>query len=369
MGTFELASAPDNLSRAWRWIRSNPDRAYKGYFRRLYRDYAFADTALLADLHDRLRRELYEPAHSCKLHFPKPSGVLRPYTLLTVEDQIAYQAMVNIVAEKLFPKVRSRYLVECFGHLYAGKTGIWFYRKWQDCYRLFNKATRKAVTDGFRYAARFDLTAFYDSLDHGVLQHFLEKIGCDRDFCKRLTRWLSYWTATNKRIYHNHGIPQGPLSSGLLSEVVLQHFDRNHGSPKNVRYLRYVDDIRLFGKSEKELRRMLGKLDLLSKDVGLFPQTSKIDIHIVNNIEEELKTISPAWHAIWDEDDRSVDQKHLRSHLIKVTPRFRVTDPTQFKFLLGRARPSAKLKYPSGQPQGGAATTKPSRAAGFWVVE
>ena len=25
-----------------------------------------------------------------------------------------------------------------------------------------------------------------------------------------LTDWLSIWTATDHRIYHNHGIPQGP---------------------------------------------------------------------------------------------------------------------------------------------------------------
>src|SRR5262249_45118966 len=139
-------------------------------------------------------------------------------------------------------------------------------------YAAFNRAARQAVADGFRFRARFDLTAFYDSLDHGVLRHFLLKIGCDKEFCDTFTEWLSRWTATQRQIYHNHGIPQGPLGSGMLAEVVLQHFDRHHGSPNAVRYLRYVDDTRLFARSEKELRRMVTRLDLLCKDVGLFPQ-------------------------------------------------------------------------------------------------
>ena len=234
-----------------------------------------ADLTLLADLGKRLKRGTYQPSHACKVFYPKRSGILRPYTLLTVEDQIVYQALVNIVAEQLFPHVKARYLTETFGHLYAGKSSVWFYRKWSDGYVAFNKAARLAFDSGLTFTASFDLTAYYDSLDHGVLRHFLSVIGCDQGLCSALAEYLSLWTATERRVYHNHGIPQGPLGSGLLSEVVLQHFDSNYGDPKRVRYLRYVDDIRLFAATPRELRVMIVNLDLLSKDVGLFPQSSK----------------------------------------------------------------------------------------------
>jgi len=132
MGLLTDAFDTTNLDRAWRWIRSNPDSEFKSYFRSAYEQFALADTALLADLKKRLKRGTYQPSHACKIYYPKRSGILRPYTLLTVEDQIVYQALVNIVAEKLFPHVRARYLKEAFGHLYAGKSSIWFYRKWSD---------------------------------------------------------------------------------------------------------------------------------------------------------------------------------------------------------------------------------------------
>jgi hypothetical protein len=295
----------------------------------------------LADLQKRLKRGTYQPAHACKIFYPKRSGILRPYTLLTVEDQIVYQSLVNVVAERLFPHVKSRYLTETFGHLYAGKSSVWFYRKWSDGYNAFNKTARQAFNSGLKFTASFDLTAYYDSLDHGVLRHFLSSIGCDREFCSALTEYLSRWTATERRVYHNHGIPQGPLGSGLLSEVVLQHFDSNYGDPKRVRYLRYVDDIRLFAATPRELREMVVNLDLLSKDVGLFPQSSKIEIHEVEDIEAELKSVSsPPEEAI---TRKVVDQEKLRRRLVALSPRFRVVNDTRFKFLLAHASPSSIL--------------------------
>src|SRR5207302_4138088 len=121
---------------------SNPEAAYKSYCRHLYTNYAIADTALLDRLHDGLKRGTYQPCHSTKLFFPKPSGILRPYSLLTVEDQIVYQAMINVVAEQLYPRIRHRYFTEVFGHLYAGKRSTWLYRRWQAGYAAFNDAQR-----------------------------------------------------------------------------------------------------------------------------------------------------------------------------------------------------------------------------------
>ncbi len=331
-----------NLHRAWRWIKSNPDPAYKRYFRDLYSVYAVADISLLKDLRGRLRRGIYEPTKACKLFFPKSSGVVRPYSLLTIEDQIVYQAAINLVAERLFPNVRHRYHTEVFAHLYAGRSSIWFYRKWSDGYKAFNDAARDAFAKGFKFAASFDLTACYDSLDHGVLRHFLADIGCQREFTEQLTKWLSVWTATDHGVYLNHGIPQGPLGSGLLSEVVLRHFDDRRRAERKVRYFRYVDDIRLYAKSENDLRRMLVRLDLLSKDIGLFPQASKIGIHEVHNIEAELKSIShPTETAI---TAKEVNQERLRKRITALSPRYRVDDhPTRFKYLLAHAVPHSEL--------------------------
>ncbi len=341
MADLDQLRNSENLRRAWRWIRSNANASYKSYFRPLYQHFAVAEEALLDDLADRLRRDIYEPEPACKLYQPKASGILRPISLLSVEDQIVYQAAVNLIAEKLRPRVVQRYNKQVFGHLYAGKTSTWFYRKWSDGYKAFNEAARQAFDDGFTYTASFDLTACYDSLDHRVLRHFLQKLGLDLEFCRKLSEWLEKWTATERGIFHNHGIPQGPLSSGLLSEVVLAHFDELKLNGVNFRYFRYVDDIRLFAKNEHDLRRLLVSLDLLSKDVGLFPQSGKISIHRVHNIEDELKTISNPPEAVITR--LFTDQKKLLKRIEELSPRYEIKNPTRFKYLLAHANPSAKL--------------------------
>lgn len=338
------AARLENLQLAWQWIRSNPDRSYKAHFRELYSAYATADEALLKHLKDRLDRSIFEPSDACKLFLPKPSGILRPYTLLGIEDQIVYQAMANVVAERLYPHVRSKYNRQVFGHQYAGASSLWFYRRWTDGYKAFNKAAESVFASGYVWTASFDLTAFYDSIDHNVLRHMLKEIGLNHGFCIELTRLLNKWTATTTQIYHDHGIPQGPLSSGLISEAVLRHFDNNFRTRFDVKYFRYVDDIRLFAKSEDHLRHALVALDRLSKDVGLFPQSGKIDIHRVTDIRDELKSVSSPVETVLT--GPAPDQAGIRRRLAELAPRedgYRVTDSTRFKFLLTKADPSLRV--------------------------
>ena len=127
---YDRMCALDNLKRAYRWTQSNPDVMYKIYFHDSYTSYAASSGLNLKRLRKYLTRQTFEQYHASKIYLPKPSGILRPYTLLTVNDQIVYQACLNIIAEKLRPKIKSRYLNTIFGHLYAGKSSKFFYLKW-----------------------------------------------------------------------------------------------------------------------------------------------------------------------------------------------------------------------------------------------
>lgn len=336
--TFDLI----NLKRALRWTFSNPEPTFKNYFRDLYKAYATADEEHLRGLKDKFSRSIYEPTDSFKVYFPKKSGILRPFTLLSIEDQIVYQALMNVVADKLFPKVRKRYLKETFGHLYAGKSSKFFYRKWQDGYKKFRDSIRKAYSDGFVYRAFFDLTACYDSIDHNVLKYFLNELYLDTDFTEFLLNCLRHWTKTSpqEQIFQGHGIPQGPQPSGLLAEVILSHFDNKRSSVRKIKYFRYVDDIRLYAKDEHHLRHMLVELDLLSKSIGLFPQSSKVDIRRVTNIEGELKSISNPPEPV---SIKAGNQTAIRKRLKELTKNYKINDETRFKWVLAQADPSISI--------------------------
>lgn len=344
---YEKMCAPNNLGLAYRWIQSNPDAFYKSHFRDAYTAYAASSQHNLRRLRKNLLRRAYEPGHATKIYLPKPSGILRPYTLLSVDDQIVYQACVNIIAEKLTPFNRKRYLKTVFGHLYAGKKSKFFYIKWQEGYRAFSKSVIKCIAQDYKHVANFDLTSFYDSIDHHVLRHFLLEIKIDNDLIDFLLKCLKTWTCNpwtnvSNYIYHEHGIPQGPLSSGLLSEVVLRHLDSRGERLGKVKYLRYVDDIKIFAKSESPLRQRLVSLDLASKEIGLFPQSSKINIREVKDPNKEIKSISrppePALKLV-------VNQAKLIKRILELIKGGKVKDgqETRFKYLIANTEPTCKL--------------------------
>ena len=191
---------------------SNPDAHYKSYFRDSYDAFALASDTHLKWIRQEVLRDRYGVSHASKIMLPKPSGTLRPLTLLTVDDQIVYQACVNLIADALKRKTGRRYEVRVFAHLYAGRTSAFFYRQWQSSYRKFGQRIRQAHAKGYHYVANFDLTSFYDTIDHNVLRHFLMSIGIDEDAIDFLLQCLKTWTSTTwsngpQNIYHEHGIP------------------------------------------------------------------------------------------------------------------------------------------------------------------
>jgi hypothetical protein len=336
-----------NLRRAYRWMMSNPDAQYKSYFRDSYDAFAIASDTHLKWIRQEGLRERYEVSHASKIMMPKASGTLRPLTLLTVDDQLVYQACVNLVADALKRRTGRRYEKRVFAHLYAGKSSQFFYMQWQRSYRKFTNRIISAHADGYHYVANFDLTSFYDSIDHHVLRHFLKTIQIDEDTIEFLLQCLKTWTSSTwsngpQNIYHEHGIPQGPLASGMLSEAVLQHIDEAGEQGKRTIYLRYVDDIKILAKNEGELRRKLIKLDIASKEIGLFPQTAKINIRRITDPHEEVKSVSrPPEQSLTPK----VDKKRLIARILHLSRmgKVEISNVTRFKFLLGHADPTHRL--------------------------
>ncbi|KAB2912600.1 MAG: hypothetical protein F9K29_18645 [Hyphomicrobiaceae bacterium] len=347
MTTLDKVFDPKNLRRAYRWVLSNPDAQYKAYFRDSYDAFALASETHLKLIRSRGVGEKYEPTHASKVLVPKPSGAIRPITLLTVEDQIVYQACVNLIADALKKRTLRRYDKRVFAHLFGGKSSLFFYKRWQPSYRKFASRIRSAYADGYDCIAAFDLASFYDSIDHHVLKHFLHELEIDEDTVSFLLECLKVWTSSTwnhgpQNIYHEHGIPQGPLPSGMLSEVVLQHIDAAGEQGTKTIYLRYVDDIKILARSELELRRKLIKLDIASREIGLFPQTSKINIHRITDPDDEVKSVSrPPEPSI----KPVVDQKRLMARLLDLTRNGRLGPATvsRFKFLLAHAAPTYRL--------------------------
>jgi len=132
------------------------------------------------------------------------------------------------------------------------------------------------------------------------------------------------------------------MSSGMLSEAVLLHLDEAGEKGSNTVYIRYVDDVKILAKSEDVLRRKLIKLDITAKEVGLFPQTSKINMRKIGDPDEEIKSVSrPPEISI----KPFVNQDAITKRLLSMIRVGKVTsaNTTRFKYLVAHSNPTARL--------------------------
>jgi hypothetical protein len=92
-------------------------------------------------------------------------------------------------------------------------------------------------------------------------------------------------------------------------------------------------------KSEDALRRRLVTLDLAAKEIGLFPQSSKIAIRKISDPADEIKSVSqpPEPSAL-----RGSSQETIRRRVRLLANRGAPTDITRFRYVLASLAPSAK---------------------------
>lgn len=341
--TFKNFTSIENLKLSWNRLMLSSDGLYKNYFRENYRTYSLSLDKNLQRLSRDLQKDTWEPTIPSYVYFPKKSGLLRKYSLLTVEDQIVYQALANVIAFRAEPRLSKYYNRKTFSHQLNSKKHGAFFSDYRMGYGRFNSAIVRAYSRGKHFIADFDLTSFYDSIDHHMLRQSLDSMRIPPDLTDFLNRALKKWTEAQVKstVYsQGHGIPQGPMSSAFFAEVILHRFDRLFEKESKTTYLRYVDDIRIMASNELEVRRELIRLDFVSKMLGLFPQSLKVNVRRVTDIKSEIKSASDI--LIFDPDD-PVEQIDLQENIKLLTPRLTITDESKLKYALGQCKPSPKM--------------------------
>lgn len=331
-----------NFELAFARIVRGQNKEYKTFFRHLYPSYELSLRDNLEDLIDDIKHGRYEPSRATCVYQPKKSGVLRPLRLLTLQDQIVYQAIANLIAVAYHPIQDRLAFKRCFGAIAAGPKSAFFYRGWRSCYRKFDQAVVKAFKSGNKYVADFDLVSFFELIDHRLLNDVLRIRFKQPEILTLLFKCLEKWTEHHHGSCLHHGIPQGPEASAFLAECFLFSFDRLNF--RSLVYLRYVDDIRLMARTEPPVRRALLRLDIASKHRGLVPQAQKIECRPVNKIEDLRKNVpsnvaaaSPSG-IVTTPTQRRLERIFKRS-IKKEKGKWIIVDETKFKFVLFRMRP------------------------------
>jgi hypothetical protein len=279
-----------NLEIAWRRISTGRNLQYKKIFRPIYLAYEIAHTDNLKHLSQRLKGG-WEPTSPKRIYVPKPSGLQRPLTLLPIEDQIVLQAVANAFAMKLYER---RKLIEnkvVFSNLLnPPDNSIFFLKDWHKTYFDFQARCEKYFVEGYRWIAHFDLAAFYDTISHELLIKLVSPRGGNQKTWEKVRSWFRCWSAAGNALPIQHGIPQGPIASDFIAECLLIPLDEAL-LKDGFRYVRYVDDIRIFTKSRIEAQRAAIRLEILCRTLGLIPQGKKFAISEAKTLDQALGSL------------------------------------------------------------------------------
>ncbi len=339
-----LISKP-NLQLAWQRISTGRNLQHKRFFRHIYGGYELGLKDNLNLLHEKLKG-YWQATPPTRIYLPKSSGLMRPITLLAVEDQIVLQAFANLVARHIGLRRRKVELKQVFSNcLEHPSDTIFFLQDWRKSYYLFQKQLQAHLTAGYTWIAHFDLAAFYETISHRALRSLLAPRGGSHAAWSHIDEWLCVWSAGKSGIQIEHGIPQGPIASDFLVETFLLPLDESMKG-RRVKYIRYVDDIRVLAKTEKEARKGAVALELQCRKWSLIPQSSKFIVKQAKTLEDALGTLPSIVEAARPGEDEptldTADAEKIMKNALHGRP-MRVVDKTRLRYVLYRASPASKL--------------------------
>lgn len=344
---FNHLTSINNLELAWRRLTTTKDARYKAYFRSMMEAYEIGYKENLRDLQQRLRTKEYSPQVPVRIYYPKASGLQRPISLLCLEDQIVLQAITNLFAKKVRQQRQTLIGKSIFSNwLTKQNDSEFFLNDWKYGYNAFRKSIVQWHKNGHVWLANFDLAAFYDTVPHELLLKTIAPHGGHQELTQFISVCLFTWSADCKALQHNHGIPQGPSASDFLAECVMLPIDiKMHSSSV---YMRYVDDIRIMGCDELEVRKALVDLDVLCRERGLIPSSEKTSILKVNSEEEIVKNIPPI--ILYDQaaspkqlSEQDTIEALNEAVIIRADGEIQIQDKSKLRYLLFRAEKSPAL--------------------------
>ena len=154
----------DNFILAWTRINTATNISYKRFFRSAFLAYEVSLERNIECLIKRIKGGSYEPQKPDKIFIPKTSGLQRPITLLTLEDQIVWQALTNLL-EKKFETHRLEVENNVVFSNLKSKDKKYFFEYWKKSYNAFNSKI-KEIYKYKKWIVHFDLAAFYDTISH-----------------------------------------------------------------------------------------------------------------------------------------------------------------------------------------------------------
>lgn len=193
-----------------------------------------------------------QPDAAIEVDVAKTPIFTRSALLISLEDRIAYQAAVGALAKQAFALTPDSVF-----SARPSRGDRWFLEKGTDMWLAWQKRVRKEITPGKPWMIKADLVSYFDHIPHKLLLDDVSSLNPDPKVTEALRRMLAMWA-----IVPGIGIPQGPNASRLLGNLYLFPVDRAMITAE-YSYFRYMDDIRIIGKTKTEV---IAGMRLLEKE-------------------------------------------------------------------------------------------------------
>jgi Reverse transcriptase (RNA-dependent DNA polymerase) len=320
---YENFLTPENFHLAFKRLQTASKSLYKElYFEDLKIFGSFLDENIQLLLKE-IEEEIFNPESSYKIFIPKKNNLVRPLSLLKFKDLLVYQAIINTIADAVYDEIAPYYNYVIFGNVYTSSKDsenekIFFFKPWKLQWKKFEQKTISYYNSGYQFLSEFDIASFFDTIDHCILQQILEEqYKIDNRLSGLLLKLLEASTRdfSHRTFRSKHGIPQGPIGSSFLADLYLLHLDLEmRKKTLDIKYIRYVDDIRIFSKDKATAQKAIAYLDLLARDLGLIPQASKILVKKIDNVDVVLKHQKNKFSLIAKEYKKGKEKLKAKTH-------------------------------------------------------
>lgn len=239
-----------------------------------------------------LGKKKYEPNASEVFYLPKSTFTLRKAILLSYTDRLYYTALVNtigtVIESNLVPEVYS----SRFNTSRTGGLIILGVEQWKKMMYQVQKYSKQ-----YEYIIEIDILNFYDNIDIESLCDKLLTV-CKLENERNATEELRYILNTFS-FQKKSGLPQNNDASSLLATFYLNEIDTYmvHQVPK---YLRFMDDIKIFCHDEFEARKYLSLIEMKLRDLKLSLNSQKTKIiNLRPNAKKDKDEIKSVYQNIF----------------------------------------------------------------------
>src|SRR5208283_3499419 len=227
---------------AWKRVRANKGspgvdgmtvRALPGYLKQHW-----------PAIREQMLSGTYQPQPVRRKEIDKPDGGVRKLGIPTVLDRFIPQAVMQVL-QKRWDGTFSE-------HSYGFRPGRSAHQA--------GKAAQEYIAAGYRWVVDLDLEKFFDRVSHDKLMAKIAERVSDQRLLKLIRAFLRAGVMEGGLVSPvDEGTPQGGPLSPLLSNIVLDEFDREL-ERRGLRFARYADDSNIYVRSQRAGERVMESL-------------------------------------------------------------------------------------------------------------